>query len=258
MLGRAAGLRWLHISNTGLDGFPLQQVIERDIILTNGAGLNAEAIADHAIAGMLAARRGLHRLLRAQAERRWAPKETGDSEIRGAKVLVHGYGTIGRAVAERARALGMGVTAVRRHPDGLPGLVGPGEWRQHLGAADFVVLAAPLTAETRRMIGADELRAMRPDAWLVNVSRGGLTDETALVEALREGRIGGAVIDAFVQEPLPAEHPLWELPNVILSPHSSSRSRERPGRASELFAANLRRYLDGEPLLNLTDPRLGY
>jgi phosphoglycerate dehydrogenase-like enzyme len=215
-------------------------------------------MAEHVLMCMLAARRGLLPLLHAQAEGRWDRGAARPDELAGARVVILGYGLIGRAIAVRARALGARVVGVRRR--GRPSrdiVVGPG-WERLLGDADFLVIAAALTAETRGMVGERELRALPGGAWLINIARGPIVDEAALVAALSEGRLGGAALDVFDEEPLPAGHPLWSLPNVILTPHVSGYTDRMPARAAALFLDNLARFRSGRRLRNLVDPKAGY
>ncbi len=170
-----------------------------------------------------------------------------------------GYGTIGTAIGDRLKAFGVTVTGVRRTPDGTPGIIGPDDWRATLGDHDWVVLAAPSTGETQAMIGAAELAAMKRAAWLVNIARGDMIDQDALVEALTARRIGGAFLDPTDPEPLPPEHPLWTAPNAIVTMHLSGRSQTSMFRnAADLLIDNLHRYLAGEPLRNQVNLTLGY
>jgi phosphoglycerate dehydrogenase-like enzyme len=172
--------------------------------------------------------------------------------------LILGYGSIGREIAERLRPFGVSITGVRRSADGEPGVIGPDDWRPRLAEFDWVIVTTPLTAATRHLVGAAEIAAMRPTARLVNMARGGIVDEHALAEALRGGRLGGAYLDVTEQEPLPAESELWEVPDLILTPHSSGMSHRSDERAAARFLANLARYRAGEPLQDLVDLELGY
>jgi phosphoglycerate dehydrogenase-like enzyme len=228
---------------------------------------------------MLAFAHRLPEMVRFQRRAEWAHDlwpEVGAQELRGAIVGIVGYGSIGREVGRLAKAFGMRVLALKRRAGQtedagwrLPGLGDPAlehvdrllsrdELPALLGESDYVVLSLPLTPETRGMIGAAELGQMKHSAVLINVARGDLVDEAALVEALQEGKIGGAALDVFSQEPLPADSPLWRLPNVLLSPHAADVNAHYDARAIELFAENLRRYLDGRPLLNVVDLAQGY
>jgi D-2-hydroxyacid dehydrogenase (NADP+) len=245
------------------------ELIERGIALTNGAGIASNAIAEQAIALMLAFCRNLHVALRLQVEARWdrpavmAGAGTPLRELRESRVAVLGLGPIGRTIAEDVAALGATVRGLRRHPPTaapppFEAIVGPAGLDELLGWGDFVVLAVPHTAETDRLIGRREIGLMRPEAYLINIARGSVVDEGALVEALERGGLAGAGLDVFVEEPLPATSPLWHLPNVILTPHVAGATPQYLDRALGIFMDNLRRYLDGRPLRNLVDPVLGY
>ena len=260
VLERHPGLRWVHYSGTGVEHMPLERFRERGVVLTNGAGLYAHPIAEHVVMCMLAARLNLVGLIRAQDAATWTSDVESDQELGGSVALILGYGQLGRAIATRLRALGVDVLAARRSraPEGDGVVVAVDDWRDRLPEIDFLLLTLPSTKETRDIIGPAELQALKPGAWIVNVARGNLVDEPALLDALISGRLGGAVLDAFVQEPLPADHPLWRLPNVILSPHSSWRSSRLDERQVELFGDNLGRFLDGRPLRNVVDPEAGY
>jgi phosphoglycerate dehydrogenase-like enzyme len=249
LLGAAPELRWLHVSSAGVEWVDLELVRRRRIRLTNGAGLHAPPIAEHAVMCMLMARRGLLPLLRAQAQARWDRHEGGRSELAGARVLILGYGLIGRAIGQKAKALGALVTGVRRRDHA--------DWRALLPESDFLVVAAPLTPATRGIVGARELAAMKEGAWVVNIARGPLVVERALLEALA-GKLGGAALDVFDEEPLPAEHPLWRLPNVILTPHVSASTDRVLERSAALFLDNVERFRGGRRLRNLVDLRAGY
>jgi phosphoglycerate dehydrogenase-like enzyme len=254
----AERLRWAHSGAAGVEHIPLAMFKEREVLLTNGAGVHAQPMAEHVVMFMLAASRGLPALFREQLAGRYSRSFGGARELAGAAVLILGFGGIGRAVAAKAGALGARVTGVRNRPEGEAGVVGPHAWRPLLAESDFVVLTVPLTPATRRIIGADELAAMREDAWLINVGRGGLVDEPALIEALRSRGIGGAGLDVFSQEPLPVDSPLWALENVIITPHVSADSDRGMERSAGLFKDNLDRFAEGRPLLNLVDLEAGY
>ena len=261
LLDRGGGrLRWVHYSSTGVEHMRLLEFRERGVILTNGAGLYANPIAEHVIMCMLAARLNLLGLVRAQAASTWAPEVESLQELQGSVALIIGYGALGRAVGLRARALGVTVLGARRRGD-LPTEddVSSGEsWRAQLPEADFVVLTLPATPETRGIIGEAELAAMKAGAWLINVARGSLVAEDALVDALSSGHLGGAALDAFQNEPLQPAHPFWGMPNVLLSPHSSWRSSRLDERDVALFTDNLQRFSDGDTLRNVVDLDAGY
>jgi phosphoglycerate dehydrogenase-like enzyme len=241
--------------------------VASDVVLTNGRGLYGVAMAEHALAILFAFARKLHLARDRQAARRWAQGELWlesppIGQLAGATLGVVGFGDIGRALGERAAALGMRVIAVRRHPPADPAPAhaqwGPERLDDLLAAADAVVLATPLTAETRGLLTRERLARMKPEAILVNLGRGSLVDEAALIEALQAGRLAGAGLDVFREEPLPQESPLWSLPQVIVTPHLSGMAPRYWERAMQQFAGNLRAYLAGEPLSNVVDKQAGY
>jgi phosphoglycerate dehydrogenase-like enzyme len=266
-LAAAPRLRWIHSPAAGVGSMLFPAMVESPVVLTNSRGLSADTIAEHVIAVTLALFRHLHVAVRYQARREWAQDIIGappaNRLLAGAPVLVVGLGSIGAAVAGRMHALGARVSAVRRRsaatvPQGVANVGSPDRLREMLHDADVVVIAAPQTRETRGLIGRAELEAMRPDAILVNVSRGKLVDEDALAAALRAGTIGGAALDVFAHEPLAADSPLWDMPNVLITPHTSGFRPDHWDAATALFAANLRHFERGEPLLNVVDKRAGY
>ena len=255
----AAGpdLRWVSTIYAGLDELPLPMLRERGIVLTNGAGINAATVAEYAVLGILTAAKRLDQVIRAHDRREWLADAPGKRQLEGTTALVIGYGTIGRMIGDRLRAFGVAVEGVSR--SGRDGTLGPDEWRARLGAADWVVLAAPSTPATKAMIGAGELAAMKDDAWLVNVARGDMVDQDALVAALEGKAIGGAFLDPTDPEPLPADHPLWTAPNTIVTMHLSGRSQTTMfARAAELFLTNLAAFRAGAPMRNMVDLDAGY
>jgi phosphoglycerate dehydrogenase-like enzyme len=268
-LFRAAGggLRWVHSGAAGVGGALYPEMRDSRVVLTNSAGIHAEPIADTVLAMALHFARGLDFAVRAQAERRWdkAPFEAAGAPVRETDELtvgILGLGGIGRAVARRFAALGARVLATRRGggdaPDGVELVRGDDALGRLLEASDVLVVAVPDTPETRGMLGRAELRRLPRGAVLVNVARGRVLDEDALVEALREGRLRGAALDVFAREPLPAESPLWGLSNVLVTPHVSGTSHRYWRRETDLVVENVRRYLAGEPLLNTVDKHAGY
>jgi phosphoglycerate dehydrogenase-like enzyme len=263
---RAARARWIHTTAVGVGGVLQPAVLERPIVVTNTRGTHGEAIAEHAIALALALRRRLHVALARQAERRWAQEEISRSRVpalSASQLLVLGLGGIGSRVAALGAGLGMRVEGIRRRLD-LPAPPGVARVRplsdlhDALAAADVVVLALPGTGETRALLGAHELGAMRRGAVLVNVARGRLVDDGALIDALRSGRLGGAGMDAFEREPLPPDHPFWTLPNVIITPHTAAFAGDYWRPAVDLFLENFARFRRGDPLLNVVDKAHGY
>lgn len=260
VLAAAPRLRWIHTPSAGVEHLLIPQVLERDIIITNSAGVHAIPIAEFVLALMLSHAKGLAHYRAAQAAAHW-DRAFVPRELYEQTVLVLGAGGIGQAIAERAAAFGMRVWGARRTPRPTPGfarVVGMDGWRALLPAADYLVIAAPLTPATRGMIDAPAFAAMKPDAYLINIARGAIVVEEALLQALRTGQIAGAALDTFEQEPLPPESPLWALPNVTITPHTTAGSPRMRERQLALFFENLRRFRSGEPLYNRVDPAAGY
>jgi phosphoglycerate dehydrogenase-like enzyme len=279
LLVRAPRLAWVHSATSGVERALTPAALERGLVVTNARGVFSRPIAEYVLMMILAVSRRLPQLLELQRERTWQPLE--GAELRDVTVGIVGLGSIGRAVGALASAFGCRVVAVRRRPEQGNGAdperppTGTGEDRsvgdvmldrvggpetlpELLGESDFIVLAAPLTPETEGMINATTLELAKPGAWLINVARGRLIDERALVRALRDGSLGGAVLDTFRDEPLPPTSPFYDLPNVIVTPHTAWSSGRVLDRSVELFCDNLRRFATGEPLLNVVDPAAGY
>ena len=253
----APGLRWVNTVGAGVEIFPMDLLRTRGITLTNGAGLNAVTIAEYAVLGMLTIAKGYRAVVRAQDRHDWLTDAPGKDEIYGSKVLILGAGGIGGRLAELLVPFGAAVTTVRRRP--APGALGPDEWRARLGEFDWVVIAVASTPDTRHMIGAAELAAMKPGAALMNFSRGFVIDTEALLASLRGRHLGAAFLDVTDPEPLPADHPLWDFDNVHISMHLSGRSQKLLiRRGAERFLANLERWRRGEPLSHAVDLALGY
>ncbi len=244
-------VRWIHTLLAGVENLPHDLLRTSDAVVTNSRGLYADALGEFAIAAMLWFAKDLRRLAQNQSERRWEPflVERLEGEIAG----IIGYGGIGQAVGRRAEALGMQVVSVRRRGEMHDPTVD-----DVIREARYVVLSTPLTPATYRLINADRIAAMRSDAVLINVSRGAVVDEPALIEALRAHRIRGAALDVFETEPLPPEHPLWTLDNVLISPHSADHTADAHDRAVDFFLENLRRFQRGEALENVVDKVEGY
>lgn len=256
---RAAGpeLRWVSTIYAGLDAFPLDLLRDRDVTLTNGAGINAVAVAEYAVLGMLAAAKRFDIVLRAQDRQDWLKDAPGKIELDGTRALVVGYGTIGRLIGDRLAAFGVTVTGVTR--SGRDGTLTPDAWTGRLGEYDWLVLAAPSTDATKALIGAQELAAMKPSAWLINIARGDMIDQRALHAALTDGSIAGAFLDPTDPEPLPAGHPLWNAPNCMISMHMSGRSQTQMfQRGAALFLENAHAFVTGRPMRNVADLASGY
>ena len=258
----APRLRWIQQRSAGanwLMDYP--QAVESDLIVTNASGLHAIPISEHILALMLCLARDVHRSVREQAAHRWN-RVHRLTELDGQTMGLIGLGAVGEKTAQKARGLNMRVLGVRRHPEHptpwVERVYGPESLMEVLPQADWLVITAPLTPETRGMIGERELRAMKKSAHVINISRGPLIQEQALVRALREGFIAGAGLDVFEEEPLPASSPLWDMENVILTSHYAGGTPHYLDRLMEIFVENLRRYQAGEPLINVVDKRLGY
>jgi phosphoglycerate dehydrogenase-like enzyme len=273
LLARAPRLAWVHSATSGVERALTPASRDRGLIVTNARGVFSRPIAEYVLMMILAVSRRLPQLLELQRERTWQPLE--GSELRDVTIGIVGLGSIGRAVGALATAFGCRVVAVRRRPEASSGsgrggddlsfgeamldrVGGPETLPELLGESDFIVLAAPLTPETEDMINAETLAMVKPGAWLINVARGRLIDERALLRALRDGPLGGAVLDTFRDEPLPAMSSFYDLPNVIVTPHTAWSSGRVLDRSVELFCDNLRRFATGEPLLNVVDPAAGY
>lgn len=263
--GRA--LRWVHSGAAGVGSSLFPEMRESDVVLTNSAGLHAEPLAEHALALMLHFARGLDVAAAARRRRGWAHAELAGRgspvrELAGATVGVVGYGGIGSAVGRRASAVGMRVLGMRRRPEESAGEVarmfGPDGLDELLERSDYVVLSVPETPETERLIGLRELSLMGQDGVLINVSRGGVVDEEALVQMLREGGLRGAGLDVFEEEPLPPDHPFWGMDQVVITPHTGAVSPRFWERETDLILENVRRYRRGEPLVNVVDKARGY
>ncbi len=253
----ATNAKWLNSIYAGIDGMPLDLLKQRGVVITNGVGINAITIAEYVVMGMLTVAKGYREVVRAQDRHEWLQDSPGKVELYGSKALLLGYGAIGKLVEERLNAFGVDVTLVRRNPG--PNTLGPEQWRDRLGEFDWIILAVPATPETDNMIGADELAAMKPSATLINIARGSVVDQDALVDALQTKIIGAAFLDVTSPEPLPADHPLWSLDNAHVTMHLSGRAQDKMFiRSTERFLENLERYRKGEPLSPLVNLDLGY
>lgn len=253
----ATNMKWLNSIYAGADHMPLDLLRARGTVVTNGAGINAITIAEYVVMGMLTVAKGYRDVVRAQDRHEWLMDSPGKIELFGSKALLLGYGAIGKLIEERLKAFAVDVTVVRRTPG--PGTLTPDAWRARLGDFDWVILAVPATAETDGMIGAAELAAMKPSATLVNIARGTVVDQDALVTALQSGQIGHAFLDVTTPEPLPADDVLWTLPNAHITMHLSGRAQDKMFvRAAARFLENLNRWERGEPLEPQVDLTLGY
>ena len=267
MVERAQRLRWVHSTAAAVGILPLRELAERRILVTNSRGIQAVPIAEHVIGGLLVLSRRFNLMLDAQRERRWIQDElTRDAwpwSLRGRNMTILGLGTIGHEVARRAHAFGMRVTGIRRRldqpaPAFVDTIVGPERLDEALTGCDVLVISAPFLAGTDRLIRAEQIALLNAGAIVINVARGKIIDEPALVAALQDGRLGGAVLDVFEREPLDPASPLWGLPNVVISPHSAGVRPDHWDEVINLFTENLRRYQCGEPLLNMVNCDAGY
>ena len=263
VLAMAPRARWVHTRSAGLDDLLFPELAAHPAVLTNASGAFSPSLGEFVLGAILYFAKDFRRLVRNQSAGVWEQFDV--PFVEGQTVGIVGYGDIGRAVAARVRAMGMRVLALKRHaaPPGQADplaerIYGPEGLREMLAQCDYVVIAAPLTAETRGMLGAAELVAMRREAVLVNVGRGSVIDEPALVQALSRGLIKGAALDVFDCEPLPAGHAFYQLENVLLSPHCADHTPDWMERAMRFFLAQFERFRAGEPLLNVVDKKLGY
>jgi len=257
---RATGLKWIHSTAAGVDQLLYPEIRERGIILTASMGIHHQLV-EHIFAFLLALERRLHVAMRLQLQRKWDRTHTVGDELSGKTLGILGLGTIGQQLVRKAQAFDMRVIGTKRTPTPISGVdrvLPPDGLPQVMRESDAVVVALPLTPQTRGLIGERELQMMKPTAWFINVGRGPIVHETALIQALRAGRIAGAALDVFEHEPLLSDSPLYELENVILTPHVSGASPRYMDRAVPLFCENLARYLRGTPLRNLVDPERGY
>jgi phosphoglycerate dehydrogenase-like enzyme len=250
--------RWISTHAAGVDHYPIGRIRERGAVLTKGSGINAAPIAESVVLFVLSAAKSFPLFLASSARHTWPVERPPAVELAGSNAVIVGYGEIGRAVGERLNGLGVHVTGVRRNLSGEPDVIGPGEWRDRLGEFDWVLVTAALTPATRHLLGKAEFARMKPSTWVVNIARGGLIDQDALIEALHAGRPCGAYLDVTEPEPLPSGHPLWSEPNVFITGHSAGRGTRSRERYATLFLDNLRRFESGQSLINLVDLWEGY
>jgi phosphoglycerate dehydrogenase-like enzyme len=266
MIQNATRVRWVH-SPAAAGILPLEELAARGIAVTNSRGIQAIPMAEHVIGGLLVLARRFDRMLAAQRERRWIQDELSTIAwpwtLYGRTMTVAGLGTIGREVACRAQAFGMHVTGIRRNPARpsppfIERVAGPHQLDEVLQGCDVLVVSVPFVPDTDRWIGSRQLALLNRGAIVVNVSRGKVIDERALIEALQAGHLGGAVLDVFEHEPLDPMSPLWTLPNVVITPHCSGVRQDHWDDVIDLFSRNLIRFQQSEPLLNVVDCEAGY
>ena len=262
-LDEARELKWVQLVSAGAEHIFDTGILQSDVLVTTASGVHAHAIAEYVLCMMVMLARRLPQILAETAKHEWRPERQRTyygEELHGKTVGVLGLGAIGQQVATTSRSLGMRVLGIRR--SGSTGVADevftPDRLLEMLPRCDFVVVTLPLTAETRNLIGERELRAMKSTAFLVNVARGNIVDEVSLARALREDWIAGAAIDVFAEEPLPRESEMWDLPNLIVTPHMAGAFSAYLDRVMDILRENLRRYVAGEPMINLLDRQRGY
>jgi phosphoglycerate dehydrogenase-like enzyme len=263
VFGISPNVRWVHSRSAGLDTVLFPELIESPVPLTNGRGVFSQSLGEFALGAILYFAKDFRRMIANQQAGRWEPFDI--VEISGQTVGIVGYGDIGRAVATRVRAMGMRILAVKRHGPPLYNvdplinqIYSPAERTEMISQCDYIVCAAPLTPETRGMIGEAEFAAMKPNAVVVNIGRGPVIDEAAMLRALTEKRIKGAALDVFDTEPLPAGHAFYHLDNVLLSPHCADHTHDWTEKAMRFFLAQFERYQQGRPLENVVNKKQGY
>jgi phosphoglycerate dehydrogenase-like enzyme len=256
-------VRWVHSRSAGLDGQLFDEIVASPVPMTNGRGVFSQSLGEFAMAAMLFFAKDLRRMMHNQEAGRW--EQFDITMLSGRTLGIVGYGDIGRAVATRARAMGMRILAIKRHGPPLYNVdplvsqfYKPEDRKEMMAHAHYIVVCAPLTPETRGMVGEPEFAAMMPQAVVINIGRGPVIDEAAMVRALTEGRIRGAALDVFDHEPLPAGHPFYKLDNVLLSPHCADHTADWMEQAMIFFLAQFQRFDKGQPLENVVQKNLGY
>jgi phosphoglycerate dehydrogenase-like enzyme len=263
----AKKLRWIHSPAAAVHQLMYPELMRSSVVVTNSTGVHGPVVAEHAVAMMLALAKRLPQAMQYQAKKEWSQEQLWNErprprEVAGATVAVVGMGGIGREFTRLGKALGMKVLAVRENPakgsGGADAVYGPEQIDEVLPQADYVLLCTPVTPATTAIINAARLKKMKPEAYLMNVARGPLIDEPALVNALRDRHIAGAGLDVFVEEPLPPDSPFWSLDNVLITPHTAAVTERLWVRHYDLIVENLRRFVAGKPLLNEVDKKRGY
>jgi phosphoglycerate dehydrogenase-like enzyme len=263
----AKKLRWIHSPAAAIHQLMYPELVKSNVVVTNSTGIHGPVVAEHAIAVLLALAKRLPQAMQYQAKHEWAQTQLWSDqhkprEVAGATVLVVGLGGIGREFTQRAKALGMKVLGVRESPDkgaeGADAVYSSAQMDEVLPQADYVLLCTPVTPTTTGMMNTTRLSCMKPDAYLINVARGPLIDEAALLDVLQHRRIAGAALDVFSEEPLPPESPFWALDNVLITPHTAAVTERLWERHYQLIVENMNRFLAGKPLLNEVDKKKGY
>ncbi len=254
-------LKWLNLQSSGIGQQPFVTALDaRGVTLTSSTGSNAEPVAQTGFAGLLMLARGFHGYMQGQHKHEWRPLrgKAVPPDLRGQTLVLIGVGAIGKIFAGYARAFGLKIIGVRRSPmapgDPVDEMHPPSALPAVLARADWIVIACPLTKETRNLVNADAFKCMKKGAYLINIGRGEVMDEAAFIEAIRSGHLAGAALDAHRQEPLPADSPIWDLPNVIVSPHNASASSGNEKRVAEMFIANFGHWIRKEPMFNVQHP----
>lgn len=257
-------LRWVQIGSAGAEATLYQEMVESDVILTNASGAFGLPISEHMFSLILCFSRGLNMFIRNQLEGSWGggPNRPNLMQLAGQTILIIGLGNIGLAVAQRADGFEMRILAVdpmaTEKPDYVERLEKTDKLHDLLPEADFVSICCPLTKTTFKMIGEAEFQKMKPSAHIINIARGKIIDEAALIRALQEKRIAGAGLDVFEEEPLPEDSPLWQMSNVVITPHSAGASPPTDERCFQIFCDNVKRFVAGEPLMNVVDKNAGF
>jgi D-2-hydroxyacid dehydrogenase (NADP+) len=261
ILAKSKTLKLVHVGSTGVDGYMIPEFQQSDIILVNSRGVHGTTVADHAVAMLLALSRGFHDAWKDRRHKKWDPQGQSIVNLPGKTAGLLGLGAIGMEVAARCKAFGMRVIGIRRNPqqsEAVDLVLPPSGLDQLLSESDFVVCSLPLTKETRHLLTIREFSLMKPSAFFINVGRGAVVKEEDLISALSQGLIKGAGLDVFEEEPLAAESPLWDMPNVIMTPHSAGFDEEHAKNTFDIFLKNLVRFQQGLPLINQVDKELGY
>ncbi len=264
----AKKLRWIHSTAAAVHQLMFPELVTSNVVVTNARDVHAPVVAEHVMALIFALAKRLPQAMQAQSRHEWAQEAMWHTsppvrEVAGATLGLVGLGSIGRETARRADALGMRVLAVREHPEkgtvpGVERVFGPSEMDAMLAESDYVVLASPVTPQTRHLLNAAHFAAMKRDAYLINVGRGPLVEEAALIAALQSRQIAGAALDVFDTEPLHADSPLWELDNLLITPHTAAITDKLWERQFQLIAQNMQRFLAGDELLSIVDKSKGY
>ena len=260
MFSASKKLRWVQVPSAGVDRYLYPEFLDSQVILTSSSGVHRMPISEMIFAMMLALAKRLHQFMRFQMEAKW--NWLAPDELAGKTIGILGLGNIGMETAWKAKCFGMKVLALKkkqiRRPSYVDEILGPEDLGRLLRESDYLAVTVPLTSETYHMISKEELKLMKPSAYVINIARGAVIDNKALIEALKEGGIAGAGLDVFEGEPLPEDSEFWRLENVVITPHVSGATPHYNDRAVKIFCGNLKRYLEGKPLLNAVDKIAGY